>query len=425
MRRTLSARLCCLTATGALVIALPAPAHAAVIATELVSVTADGTQGNENSILPSVDAAGRFVVFKSAASNLASDDDNGKDDVFLTDRDTGSLELISRGADGRPLPGDSGSPKISADSRFITYYSWTGTSAEPPKIYVYDRITQATEQIPTGTRGGMFSTISGDGRYVTFASGSEDIVPDANGWYGDVFLHDRQTGDTRIVSSSADGTQGDRSSSNGVITADGRHVAFASSATNLVPGDTNDTEDIFLKDLDTGAVQRITVASDGSQLTDFWLYSDPSVSADGRYVSYSTTAAFDPADTNDDIDVYLRDTATGTTTLISRRADGQPLSSGWASSPAVSGDGDSIAFWSNSGQIVAGDTNYTGDLFVYDRTSSTTERVSVTSTGTEADGADSGVLSHDGRLAFYRASAPNLVPNDTNGKDDIFVTRRS
>ena len=425
MRRTLSARLGCLTVTGALVIALPAPAHAAVHATDLVSVTADGTQGNENSILPSVDADGRFVVFQSEASNLTSDDTNGNYDVFLTDRETGSLELISRGADGRPLPGDSGSAQISADSRFITYYSWTGTSAEPPKIYVYDRVAQATEQIPAGARGGLFPAISGDGRYVTFDSSSEDIVPDANGWYKDVFLHDRQTGETRIVSTSADGTQGDRSSSNGVVTADGRHVAFTSSATNLVPGDTNDAEDIFLKDLTTGDIQRITVTSDGSQLTDFWIYSDPSVSADGRYVSYSTTGAFDPADVNDDIDVYLRDTVTGTTTLISRRADGEPLSSGWASSPAVSGDGGSIAFWSNSSQIVAGDTNYTGDLFVYDRTSGVTERVSVTSSGAEADGADSGVLSHDGRLAFYRASATNLVTNDTNGKDDIFVTRRS
>ncbi|MEU4623343.1 hypothetical protein AB0G04_25650 [Actinoplanes sp. NPDC023801] len=425
MRRTLSARLCCLTVTGALVIALPAPAHAAVLATDLVSVTADGTQGNENSILPSVDADGRFVVFQSQASNLTSDDDNGKYDIFLTDRGSGSLELISRGADGGPLPGNSGGARISADGRFVTYYSWTGTSAEPPKVQVYDRVARATEQIPAGARGGMFPTISGDGRYVTFASGSEDIVPDANGWYGDVFLHDRQTGETKIASSSADGTQGDRSSSKGVVTADGRHVAFASSATNLVPGDTNDAEDIFLKDLTTGDIQRITVTSDGSQLTDFWIYSDPSVSADGRYVSYSTTGAFDPADVNEDIDVYVRDTVTGTTTLVSRRASGEPLSSGWASSPAVSGDGGSIAFWSNSGQIVAGDTNYTGDLFVYDRTSGITERVSVTSSGAEADGADSGVLSHDGRLAFYRAAATNLVTNDTNGKDDIFVTRRS
>ena len=425
MRRALSARLSCLTVTGALVIAPPAPAHAAVLATDLVSVTADGTQGNENSILPSVDAGGRFVVFQSASSNLASDDDNGKDDVFLTDRETGSLELISRGADGRPLPGDSGGSQISADGRFVTYYSWTGTSAEWPKIYVYDRVARSTEQIPTGAKGSMSPSISGDGRYVTFASGSEDIVPDANGWYSDVFLHDRLTGATRIVSSSADGTQGDRSASKGVVTADGRHVAFTSSATNLVPGDTNDVEDIFLKDLTTGGIQRITVANDGSQLTDFWIYSDPSVSADGRHVGYSTTGAFDPADANDDIDVYLRDTLTGRTTLVSRRASGEPLTSGWASSPAVSGDGDSIAFWSNSGQIVAGDTNYTGDLFVYDRVSGVTERVSVTGSGTEADGADGGVLSHDGRLAFYRAGAANLVTNDTNGKDDIFVTRRS
>jgi Tol biopolymer transport system component len=425
MRRTLSARLGCLTVTGALVIALPAPAHAAVLATDLVSVTADGTQGNENSILPSVDADGRFVVFESPASNLTSSDDNGKYDVFLTDRDTGSLELISRGADGRPLPGDSGGSQISADGRFVTYHSWTGTSAEPPKVYVYDRVEQATEQISAGARGGTSPTISGDGRYVTFTSSSEDIVPDANRWYEDVFLHDRKAGETRIVSSSADGTQGDRSSSKGVVTADGRHVAFVSSATNLVPGDTNGAEDIFLKNLTTGDVQRITVTSDGSQLTDFFIYSDPSVSADGRYVSYATTGAFDPADVNGDIDVYLRDTVTGETTLLSRRAGGEPLSSGWASSPAVSGDGSSIAFWSNSSQIVAGDTNYTGDLFVYDRASGVTERVSVTSSGAEADGADSGVLSHDGRLAFYRAGAANLVPNDTNGRDDIFVTRRS
>lgn len=425
MRRTLSARLGCLAVTGVLVIALPAPARAAVLATELVSVTADGIQGNENSILPSTDAGGRFVVFQSLASNLVPGDDNGRYDIFLTDRATGSLELISRGADGRPLPGNSGGARISADGRFVAYYSWTGTSAEKPRIHVYDRVERATEQIPSGARGGMFPSISGDGRFVTFASNSEDLVPDTNGWYEDVFLHDRRTGETRIVSVSADGTQGDRSSSNGVVTADGRHVAFASDATNLVPGDTNDTEDVFLKDLTTGEIQRITVTGGGSQLTGFWIYSEPSVSADGRYVTYSTTGAFDPADGNDDIDVYLRDTVGGTSTLVSRRAGGEPLDLGWASSPALSGDGSSVAFWSNSGEIVAGDTNHTGDLFVYDRASAVTERVSLTGSGAEAGGADSGVLSHDGSLAFYRASAANLVANDVNGRDDVFVTRRS
>ncbi|WP_203810455.1 TolB family protein [Actinoplanes couchii] len=400
-------------------IALPVPARAAVVGTELVSVAADGTQGNESSIVPSVDAAGRFVVFQSEASNLTPGDTNGKQDVFLADRDTGSLELISQSA-----AGDSGGARISADGRFVTYDSWVGTSAERPKIYVYDRIAGQTEQIPVGSRGGMFPSISGDGRYVTFRSGSEDIVPDANGWYDDIFLHDRQTGGTRIVSTSADGTQADASSSDGVLTADGRHVAFASRAANLVPGDTNDVEDIFLKDLTTGGIQRITVTSAGTQLTDFWIYSDPSLSADGRYVSYSTTGGFDPADGNDEIDVYLHDAVTAESTLVSRRANGEPLSSGWASSPAISGDGGSIAFWSNSSQVVTGDTNWTGDLFVYDRASAVTERVSLTSAGAEAEGSDSGVLSHDGRLAVYRSSATNLVPNDTNGKDDIFATRR-
>ncbi|GIF13408.1 TolB family protein [Actinoplanes teichomyceticus] len=426
MRRTPSARLCCcLTVTAALAAALPAPAHAAVLATRLVSVTPDGTQGEKDSLLPSADARGRFVVFESQASNLASDDDNGQYDVFLVDRATGSLELISRGADGRPLPGSSGGSQISADGRFVTYYSWTGTSAEPPRVYVYDRAARATTPVPTGAAGGTSPSISGDGRYVTFKSRSEDLVPDANGWYEDIFVHDRQTGATTIASRAADGAQGDRSSSRGVITADGRHLAFASDATNLVPGDTNDTEDIFLKDLTTGAVQRISVTGDGSQGTDFWIYSDPSVSADGRYVGYATTAAFAPDDTNDDIDVYLHDTGTGETTLVSRGHDGQPLDAGWASSPAVSGDGGSIAFWSSSGQVVADDTNLAGDLFVYDRAGGVTERVSVTGSGAQADGADSGVLSHDGRLVFYRAGAANLVPDDTNGADDIFVTSRS
>lgn len=425
MRRPLSAILSCLAVTGALAAALPAPAYAAAVSTERVSVAADGTQGDADSILPSTDAEGRFVVFVSRASNLAPDDTNGQDDIFLVDRRTGVLTLISRGADGKPRPGSSGGAKISADGRFVTYYWWTGTTAEWPKVYVYDRVAQATEEIPTGAKGGTFPSISGDGRYVTFESDSQDIVPDTNGWYGDIFLYDRQTKQTTIASRSADGTQGDRSSSDGVISADGRHLMFASDATNLVPGDTNGDEDLFAKDLTTGAVKRVSVASDGSQRTNFWVYSEPSVSADGRYVTYSTTAPFDPADTNEDIDVYLHDTATGRTTLVSRGHDGKPLDSGWASSPVLSGDGGSIGFWSNSHEVVAGDTNWVGDFFVHDRVSGVTERASVTSSGAQADGADSGVLNHDGRLAFYRAGAANLVPGDTNGKHDIFVTRRS
>ncbi len=425
------------TVTGlalvALTVTLPiaSPAMAAtVVATDRVSVAANGTQADGRSILPTTDASGRYVAFMSDASNLVPGDTNGFADIFVRDTHSGTTRLVSAGLGGVPANEGSGGPRLSADGRYIAYYSEAtnivdrGTDKLPDyNVYVYDRVEAKTERVPTGSSGGMIADISGDGRYVTYQSWSNDAVPGGTEHSLHVFLYDRVARTTELVSRAADGGEGDHGGKDPRISADGRYVTFVSDSTNLVSGDTNGQSDVFVRDLQKDTTVRISVASDGTQ-SDGWII-DASISADGRIIAYSSDASnLVPGDTNDDRDVFVYDTATRTTTLMSNGHDGTPAQYGFAISPEVSGDGNHVLFWSNAWNIVPGDTNYAGDTFVYDRATRTNSRVSVTSAGGQSEGSESGVLSADGKFAFYRAGATDLVPDDTNGVHDIFRTQR-
>ncbi|MEV6487229.1 hypothetical protein AB0M20_01125, partial [Actinoplanes sp. NPDC051633] len=186
--------------------------------TSRVSVSSTGVQSDEESFMPDLGATGRYVVFSSGATNLVSGDTNGVEDVFLRDRTGGITERISVSSGG--AQGDD--------------ESW-GSSINP------------------------------DGRYVVFTSGASNLVARDTNMSRDVFLRDRMAGTTTRISVSSGGAQGNGFSSWGTISADGRHVAFVSGASDLVPGDTNGAEDIFVRDLDTGVTERVSVASSGAQ----------------------------------------------------------------------------------------------------------------------------------------------------------------
>jgi len=338
-----------------------------------VSVATDGTQGNTYSDSPSISADGRYVAFYSDASNLVSGDTNDTRDIFVKDLQTGTTQRISVASDG----------------------------------------TQ-------GNNSSLYPSISADGRYVAFESEATNLVSGDTNDTGDIFVKDLQTGTTSRISVASDGTQGNNSSLYPSISADGHYVAFWSGASNLVSGDTNDTGDIFVKDLQTGTTQRISVASDGTQGNNSSLY--PSISADGRYVAFDSSASnLVSGDTNNSTDIFVKDLQTGTTSRISVASDG---TQGNNSSlyPSISADGRYVAFESSASNLVSGDTNVVPDIFVKDLQTGTIKRISVASDGTQGNNYSGGPsISADGGYVAFYSLASNLVSGDTNNSTDIFV----
>ena len=281
--------------------------------TELVSISSAGPQADGDPYVPSVSADGRFVAFESTR-NLVSED-TGFWNIFISDRETGQIELISRSSDGAPVNNGSDDPSISADGRCVAFASGasnmvSGDTNERGDIFVYDRQTGQMELVSVASDGAQADdwswkpSISADGRFVAFASHASNLVSGDTNYYEDVFVHDRQTGQTRRVSISSDGTQADYWSEAPAISADGRFVAFMSDADNLVSNDTNIDVDIFVHDLQTGQTERVSVTSDGAQGDGNSL--DPTISAAGQFVAYfSNSTNLVKGDTNGNQDVFV------------------------------------------------------------------------------------------------------------------------
>jgi Tol biopolymer transport system component len=413
---------------------VPTPVPGSGVTTR-VSVASDGTQGNEWSADPSISADGRYVVFGSAASNLVPGDSNGHNDVFVHDRQTGQTTRVSVASDGSQGNGESYGHAVSADGRYVAFTSYAtnlvpGDTNGSWDTFIHDRLTSQTTRVSVasdGTQGNSGSiwspTISADGRYVAFASYATNLVPGDTNGQRDVFIHDRQTGETTRVSVSSNGTQGNSASWTPTISADGRYVAFESYATNLVPGDTNYKFDIFVHDRQTGQTTRVSVASDGAQGNgSSW---NSAISADGRYVAFgSASSNLVVGDTNEAYDVFVHDRQTGQTTRVSVASDGAQ-GNGESGNPSISVDGRFVAFRSDSSNLVTGDTNGRMDVFVHDRQTGQTTRVSVASDGTQGNHeSHTPSLSADGRYVSFVSYATNLVVGDTNSETDVFVHDR-
>ena len=229
------------------------------------------------------------------------------------------------------------------------------------------------------------------------------------------------------VSVGSGGTQADQESDEPSLSADGRHAAFHSAATNLVAGDTNAQRDVFVHDRQTGVTERVNVSTAGAQADgppDF--FGNPSISPNGRYVVFASSATnLVAGDANGSSDVFLRDRQAGTTERVSLGAAGAE-GDGDSFFPSISADGRFVAFTSDATNLVGGDLNGTLDIFVRDRQTGTTERVSVDSAGAEADGAsDFGAISANGLVVAFGSSAANLVAGDSNGHYDVFVRERA
>ena len=227
-------------------------------------------------------------------------------------------------------------------------------------------------------------------------------------------------GQTIRVSVDSAGNEGDDLSESSSISSDGRYVAFISSATNLVPNDTNRAADVFVHDRQTGLTTRVSKNSAGVQGNNGSV--QPAISSGGRYVAFTSSATnLVSDDTNGVDDVFVHDRQTGLTTRMSKDSAGVE-GNDWSNYPSISSDGRYVAFQSNASNLVPNDTNDTWDIFVHDRETAQTKRVSVNSAGVQGNlQSVFPSISSDGRYVAFTSSASNLVPNDSNDVGDVFV----
>ncbi|HEY3168626.1 MAG TPA: hypothetical protein VGK57_15445, partial [Candidatus Binatia bacterium] len=262
--------------------------------------------------------------------------------------------------------------------------------------------------------------ISADGRYVAFESVATNLVGGDGNKRRDVLVRDRQIGATERVSVATEGGESNGDSFNPSVSADGRYVAFESLATNLVVGDGNKRKDVFVRDRQNGATERVSVATGGGESNGDSF--NPSISADGQFVAFESLATnLVDGDSNRRRDIFVRDRQNGATERVSV-AMGGGEANGDSFNPSISGDGRFVAFDSGASNLVADDTNVRKDVFVHDREKSRTTRESVAGAGIEANGSsESPSIDATGSVVAFSSVATNLVLDDTNVRRDIFV----
>ena len=345
--------------------------------TERISVSSAGTEGNGESFDPAISTSGRHVAFLTRATNLAGEDANGADDVLVRDRKTHRTTRVSVRSDGAEANGHASDPGISGNGRFVVFSALgsnlvDGDGNGVSDVFVHDRVRHETTRVSVADDGGEadhdssltsnHSAISKSGRYVVFESGATNLVAGDTNLARDVFVRDRKTRTTRRVSVSSAGAEANGSSYNAAISASGRYVVFTSDADNLVPGDTNGRNDVFVHDRKTRETTRANLTSDGMESDGS--ANDGGISADGRFVVFTsgaTNLVLD--DTNQRQDVFLRDRTVGTTTRLSVGPAGVEAN-GENSSPALSADGRFASFASEATNLVADDLTVGTEVFV-------------------------------------------------------------
>ncbi len=374
--------------------------------TNYLASTTGSASGNGYSDNPSTSSDGRYTVFASDASNLVSGDTNGTRDIFLFDNQTNTTRRLNLSRQGEQTNGPSNRPVISADGRYVAFES-TATNL---------------------------------------------ILGDTNG-FSDIFVVDVITGAIDMLSLDASGTRANNSNFRPSISSTGRYVSFESSATNLVSSGTSvGVSHIYVRDRDvsgsgtfdtTGNISTVLVSqsSGGTAANGNSLQSV--LSADGRYIAFASDATnLVSSDTNVLRDIFLRDRTGGTTTCVSVATGGTQATGGDSRTPSLSSDGRYIAFASSATNLASGDTNGVSDIFVHDRTTTTTQRISVSTSGTEAvDPSATGFklgsinpsISSTGRYVAFASLANNLTAGDSAGQKqnldandalDVFVRDR-
>jgi len=337
---------------------------------------------------------------------------------------------------GGDADGSSGAPSISGDGRYVAFVSEAadlvaGDGNGFADVFVRDLRANTTTRASVDTTGGdpdgnsHFPSISGSGRYVAFHSDASDLAPGDGNGFADVFVRDLETNTTTRASFDTSGGDPDGNSHFPSISGSGRYVAFESLATDLVAGDGNGFADVFVRDLQANTTTRASVDTTGGDPDDPDGNGSrqPSISGDGRYVAFSSFATdLVAGDGNGFIDVFVRDLQANTTTRVSvDTAGGDPDGSG-SFLPSISGGGRFVTFYSDASDLVVDDGNGFEDVFVRDLQTSTTTRASVDTTGGDPNSPSfASSISGDGRYAAFDSSASDLAPGDGNVFEDVFV----
>jgi hypothetical protein len=445
--------------------------------TTLVSHAAGspGTTGDGHSDTPAISTDGRWITYVSNASTLVDGmiNANGGYNIYLYDRVNDVTMLISHSVVGANFSASdwSETPAISGDGRFVTYSSYavdlvTGQSDSngDHDVFVFDRTTGLNALVShdsaapnlTGIYYSFAPSISIDGKFIAFYSAATDLVPNqGNG--GDsvqhLFLYDRAANSNTvvdhqygIVATSGDGNAGSTEPLDpAVFSADSYYIAYASSSTNLVSGqtDNNSNYDIFLFDRAAGTNILVSHRPDSPTTTGDDISYNPSINADGRIVSYrsqSTDLVPGQVDTNSFQDVFVFDRITRANTLVSHAFGKQATAGNGLSGEAprygyqsVSPDGRFVAFWSSSTDLIQNDVDqngFNGDLFLYDRFSGAnillTHALGAPSTGGNNGSGDSQhtggpVWSGDGHFLMFASRASDLINDDFNNREDVFA----
>lgn len=398
--------------------------------TARLSVTSAEQQANGSSFRPSVSGDGRRVAFESYARNLGADGSPARPRLLVRDRDAGTTRPVDLTPGGQPSQGQSYEAKISRNGRFVLFSS-NGADLVPGDTngrndaFVRDLRSGTTVRASLRSNGQQISgnesfprAISADGRFVVFDSSARVVSP---GGVRGVLVRDLRQGTTTLASVATGGANTNGNSEGTSISGDGRFVGFTSSASNLVPNDTNDSGDAFVRDLRGSRTTRVSVGAGGAPANgDSFL---PFVSGDGNIVAFHSEATnLVTGDTNGRTDVFVRDLKAGTTTRVSVAAGGGQ-GDGHSRASGISADGRRVLFLSDATNLVPGDSNGVQDAFVYDRVSKRTTRVTVTASGGQSNGfSNLPAISADGRTVVFESEATNLPPvPDTNGAYDVFA----
>jgi len=399
-------------------------------ATYRISLDAACRQANGASTSPDLSADGRLVAFASRAGNLVPGDGNGRQDVFVKDVFSARIERASVAGNGGDPNDHSFDPALSADGRYVVFASdagnlISGDSNGWTDVFVRDRVAQTTTRdsvSSAGAQGNFYSlgpAISDDGRYVVFTSLASNLVAGDTNNSLDVFLRDRTLQQTVRVSVGASGAQGNDDSQDAHLSADGSLVVFASRAFNLVAGDGNGYLDVFVRDVRAQTTTRASMGLAGAEPNGDCRR--PRISADGRYVVYESDASnLVAGDGNGTSDVFVFDRTARTTARVSVAMNGGSADAA-SRRPSLSGDGRYVAFDSDASNLVARQS-WATEVYVRDLLAGTTTLVSQTSTGLVAGG-NSGLsrIARQGRYVAFATEDSSMVPDDTNGADDVIV----
>jgi hypothetical protein len=380
----------------------------------------------------------RYIVFASSATNLVASDTNSLTDIFRKDLVAGTvIRVNTTSASAQATGGVSDSPAITSDGRYVTFRSdATNLVASDTNalsdIFRKDINTGAIVRVNTTSAsaqatGGTSTTptISSDGNLITFTSVATNLVASDTNALQDVFQKNISTAAiTRVNTDSASAQATGGVSGNGAITtsADGRYVLFTSAATNLVASDTNAVQDIFRKDMNTGAIVRINTTSAGAQATGSSTL-NATMSSDSNIVTFETGATnLVASDTNALTDVFVKNVTTGAISLVSTTSAGVQATGGVSVNPDISDDGRYVAFTSLATNLATTDTNAVGDIFLKDTTTATLTLISGTNATTTGNGASSfSTITPNASHVVFATLATNLIAGDTNGVQDLLI----